>query len=730
MSRYEEGGDLLLVATDSDPQIYLPAIQLAEHCRLEIALEPHPASPSVLLRQKQALEATAEKTAGELAAALEASQAEIGRQTQALAAAAEVAAQLQSAQSRLAILDTAAGTWQRTFTDLQASFDASRAELGRALHHTEAKDAQIEALQTEIDRRRQALEEGVLSASQLQTAQTRVATLETAVATWQRTFTDLQASFDASRAELGQATHHLKVKDAQIRTLQNSVAETHTRLSQLTTELSAERSENQHHQERARALEAALQSAMEQARADSNAQRSRNQDLQAQVELDAEQIGGLEAQLRILNTALEQANAQWNLLAAELKNAQFQNGELMAQIELDSEQISAAAAEAYLLRAVVVDGRGQIARLASDLEEAQFQNRELRAQTELDAEELEQLRSESTRLSFELEAERSGHQADRVLLERSRDEAERLRGVLAIRAPKSRGAERHALQLEGRLRNTSQLIRAAGNSFKRGDSHTPAIVDLISEDIRRIHNPPFLWKMAKALGVLRFGRPGVPRTAAERRAIASGLKGGLREITQALSSPNTRPEDAATEISRLFQLRLQTRELLQALKLRNLFRRELPIWNIIYWARHKVTSVPRVALGSLFDPVWYLGKNPDVARSGADPLDHYFEWGVHEQRDPNPVFSTAWYRDNNADVAEAGLDGVSHYLLYGWKEGRDPSPLFSTSWYLTNNPDVAASGTNPLEHYLKHGALEGRDRAIGLQKRLASVANRTQRPRV
>src|SRR5204863_386494 len=193
MLTHNTDGAFLLVATNADPQIFLPPVELppSDSCRMEIELAPHGAPASVI-----AAAIAWDKTFDELSTALEASQAEIGRQTQALAAAAEVAAQLQSAQ-------------------------------------------------------------------------TRVATLETAVATWQRTFTDLQASFDASRAELGRATHHLKVKDAQIRTLQNSVAETHTRLSQLTIELSAERSENQQHQERARALEAALQSAMEQARADS-----------------------------------------------------------------------------------------------------------------------------------------------------------------------------------------------------------------------------------------------------------------------------------------------------------------------------------------------------------------------------------------------------------------------------------------------------------------------------
>ena len=44
------------------------------------------------------------------------------------------------------------------------------------------------------------------------------------------------------------------------------------------------------------------------------------------------------------------------------------------------------------------------------------------------------------------------------------------------------------------------------------------------------------------------------------------------------------------------------------------------------------------AMGSnphpLFDTVFYLERNPDVAAAGGNPLEHYLAFGVHEGRSP------------------------------------------------------------------------------------------------
>ena len=111
----------------------------------------------------------------------------------------------------------------------------------------------------------------------------------------------------------------------------------------------------------------------------------------------------------------------------------------------------------------------------------------------------------------------------------------------------------------------------------------------------------------------------------------------------------------------------------------------------------------------LFDPSFYLERNPDLPREGMDLLAHYTALGGHEGRDPNPLFDTIFYRERYADVAASVLNPLVHYIEYGFREGRNPNTLFDTSYYLERYPDVFEAGLNPLGHYLQRGALEGRN---------------------
>lgn len=142
----------------------------------------------------------------------------------------------------------------------------------------------------------------------------------------------------------------------------------------------------------------------------------------------------------------------------------------------------------------------------------------------------------------------------------------------------------------------------------------------------------------------------------------------------------------------------------------------------------------------LFDPEWYLEKNPDVAGSKIDPLIHYVKYGDKEGRSPMPLFcpkfyksrakgsgkslnsllhyyligrfnnespstwfDTKYYLSKNKDVARSGIDPLYHYLHFGGVEGRSPNPQFDGTWYLVNNPEVSSARVNPLLHYLKNG---------------------------
>jgi hypothetical protein len=86
--------------------------------------------------------------------------------------------------------------------------------------------------------------------------------------------------------------------------------------------------------------------------------------------------------------------------------------------------------------------------------------------------------------------------------------------------------------------------------------------------------------------------------------------------------------------------------------------------------RRQRLTAERALVAGEFDPAFYLAGNPDVAATGADPLDHF--------------------------------------LSHGWREGRDPSPRFSVSAYLETYPDIADAGVNPLVHYVQAGRAEGR----------------------
>jgi GT2 family glycosyltransferase/SAM-dependent methyltransferase len=125
-------------------------------------------------------------------------------------------------------------------------------------------------------------------------------------------------------------------------------------------------------------------------------------------------------------------------------------------------------------------------------------------------------------------------------------------------------------------------------------------------------------------------------------------------------------------------------------------------------SRVERARIEQILESGVFDAAHYLRHNPDVARSGRDPLRHYVRTGWHEGRSANPFFDAAYYRGGGREAAE-GLDPLTHFVSEGWQAGRDPHPLFDTSFYVDQYPDVARSGKNPLGHFVTVGWREGRD---------------------
>lgn len=176
-----------------------------------------------------------------------------------------------------------------------------------------------------------------------------------------------------------------------------------------------------------------------------------------------------------------------------------------------------------------------------------------------------------------------------------------------------------------------------------------------------------------------------------------------------------------------------------------------------------------------FSSAAYLEDNPDLKRSGWEPLHHYLSLGRLEGREVRPStfaaryfgavgwsprpwsykafgaaparaapeppialteqeaavaaeFDAAFYLAANPDVAAAGMDPLRHFLRTGWLEGRDPTPRFSVRDYLELHPDIAGSGVNPFAHYLLAGRAEGRAARHDLGFRYDVLARLTAPP--
>lgn len=121
-----------------------------------------------------------------------------------------------------------------------------------------------------------------------------------------------------------------------------------------------------------------------------------------------------------------------------------------------------------------------------------------------------------------------------------------------------------------------------------------------------------------------------------------------------------------------------------------------------------------------FDPVWYLAANPDVARSGMDPLTHWLVHGFRERRQPSAYVLV----DTRQEDGER--EGWQHFKWSGEsvrlrKLGGDDAEgllsfareLFDPDWYLAVNPELARSGLDALVHWIEHGIREHRLLAPG-----------------
>ncbi len=84
-------------------------------------------------------------------------------------------------------------------------------------------------------------------------------------------------------------------------------------------------------------------------------------------------------------------------------------------------------------------------------------------------------------------------------------------------------------------------------------------------------------------------------------------------------------------------------------------------------------EVQLLKTSGLFDEEWYLAENEDVAKEGADPVEHFIHHGAAEGRNPSPTFNLRQYLEINPDVADAGINPLIHFVKFGRAEGRSVS---------------------------------------------------------
>lgn len=138
----------------------------------------------------------------------------------------------------------------------------------------------------------------------------------------------------------------------------------------------------------------------------------------------------------------------------------------------------------------------------------------------------------------------------------------------------------------------------------------------------------------------------------------------------------------------------------------------LPVARVGYWTFSYVVMLVRpsywkIKNSGIFDPIFYLETNPDVAGRGINPLVHYLHGGWRERRSPHLLFDIGYYlsqfHENQGDEAEP----ILHFISRGWRQGKKPSPYFDPLEYVREKSDIDFSRTNPLSHFIKNGCRDG-----------------------
>ena len=167
--------------------------------------------------------------------------------------------------------------------------------------------------------------------------------------------------------------------------------------------------------------------------------------------------------------------------------------------------------------------------------------------------------------------------------------------------------------------------------------------------------------------------------------------------------------------------------------------------NIGTVARYLATPIAdRPILSYYFEPAYYRDTYPDVADADIDPLLHFIDTGVMEERSPHPLvdlkyilsqdsgllgnppqiallvdlleydlaipspyFDPAYYRASLGAEAPANAL-LRHFTTVGMWSRHQPNPWLDLFWYVEQNPDVPNDPYSALRHFVQAGDTESR----------------------
>jgi GT2 family glycosyltransferase len=248
------------------------------------------------------------------------------------------------------------------------------------------------------------------------------------------------------------------------------------------------------------------------------------------------------------------------------------------------------------------------------------------------------------------------------------------------------------------VKSFTEIFGLTRHRLQDSNSAVAVLIQSLFHDIRLIRKRKSLWKARRLVQstLSREERHDIPSNP---KIIAEALKQKLQGIQRTLKSKKTSPAMALSALTELIALQNQVHQVLASLRVWSLLRPQQKTVT----ARESVSYLAAAKFSTLFDAEWYLGKNPEVKKTGMDPLQHYLRYGAQEGHDPHPLFETKWYLSQAPELANISLTPLEHYVSYGAREGRSTHPEFDSQFYIKNHPESVIGEMTPLTHYLTLG---------------------------